>query len=426
MLVVTDVTRSRSGAATAASLRKADSDLEQAMGLSIAHSSDVDTDRMGGELDAAVTSDQAVMLDDLGIVVMEAHEENEARLAAAIADTRSVVRVAERERVVWAISDYLTGFQQGVNALADSMRHHGAVPAAGGPAALPGGPFDDDAVSTWGLKAVGATGSADVGDGARVAVLDTGVDLTHPDLVHAVSPDRSQSFVSGEAVDDGHGHGTHCCGTVAGRIDPGVVPRYGVAPETQLWVGKVLSNAGSGGDAGILAGIQWAIQQDCHVISMSLGAAVAPGTPFSQVYEQAARAALARNTVIVAAAGNSSNRPFDVGPIGHPANCPSIVAVAAVDQALAPARFSDAGRVGVGHVGVAGPGVQVLSAAPGGGHRQLSGTSMATPHAAGVAAAIYGRELAEGPELAMRLMLQAQGLTAAAVDVGAGCVSVSP
>jgi hypothetical protein len=121
--------------------------------------------------------------------------------------------------------------------------------------------------------------------------------------------------------------------------------------------GKVLSNAGSGQDPWILAGINWAIQNRAVVISMSLGAPVAPGQAFKQAYEQAAQAPLNAGALIVAAAGNEAPRP-----VGSPANCPSIMAVAAIDSNLQRAPFSCIGiNPGGGEVDIAGPGVAVFS-----------------------------------------------------------------
>lgn len=104
--------------------------------------------------------------------------------------------------------------------------------------------------------------------GAKVAVLDTGVDIDHPDLAGRLA--ATTSFIAGEGVADGHGHGTHVLGMVGGPIQPVGGVRYGVAPDAELLAAKVIN------DAGILAGIEWAIEQNCHVASMWLGAAAGP------------------------------------------------------------------------------------------------------------------------------------------------------
>ena len=150
----------------------------------------------------------------------------------------------------------------------------------------------DESQATWGLQVTKVVNCCRTGKGMRVAVLDTGFDLQHPDF--AGRSVTTQSFIAGEEVQDGHGHGTHCIGTALGAKCPGMRPRYGVAHEAEIFAGKVLSNAGSGSDTGILAGIEWAVQNKCAVISMSLGAATQPGQAFSQVFESVARRAQER------------------------------------------------------------------------------------------------------------------------------------
>jgi subtilisin family serine protease len=127
----------------------------------------------------------------------------------------------------------------------------------------------------------------------------------------------------------------------------------------------------------------------------------------------------------VAAAGNESNRPVSIRPVGHPANCPSILAVAALDTNLAVASFSNRGlNPDGGQIDIAGPGVEVYSSWPmPGRYRTLSGTSMATPHAAGVAALLAeANPGARGAALARLLIATARRLDAPSSDVGAGIV----
>jgi subtilisin family serine protease len=280
--------------------------------------------------------------------------------------------------------------------------------------------FSDDAVATWGLHATGVLEATESGAGITIAVLDTGIDLRHPDF--AGRDITSRSFVDGETVQDVQGHGTHCAGTMAGPLEPAQGRRYGIAYGARLLVGKVLNNQGSGTDADILAGMSWAISAGAQVISMSLGA---DQRAISTAYETVGRRALAAGTLIVAAAGNNARRSQgNPGFVGVPANSPSILAVAAVDSALAVADFSaSATDVGGGEIDIAAPGVAVYSSWPLPRRTNtISGTSMATPHVAGIAALWAERSGARGEGLWDEVVGAAQPLDAPARDVGAGLV----
>lgn len=199
--------------------------------------------------------------------------------------------------------------------------------------------------------------------------------------------------------------------------------RYGVAKDANLFVGKVLSNQGSGFDAGILAGIEWALLNKCKVISMSLGSEVEEGETFSPAYERVARVALQKGCVIVAAAGNESERQYGViKPVGHPANCPSIMSVAALDNDLRVAYFSCGGiNLNGGQVDIAAPGVDIYSSWKGKKYITISGTSMATPFVAGIAALLWERyPKATAAEIWMKLVQQARRLNLPSTDVGTG------
>ncbi|GGW96229.1 hypothetical protein GCM10010297_17630 [Streptomyces malachitofuscus] len=361
----------------------------------------------------------SVLFQDLGAAVVEVRPEQRHALVTTAEAEPSIV-TAEPERMVYALpvttpqqapTEFFPAFRSDDDVIA---RHTRAETAA----AL--GPSWDEEGCTWGLQAIRAQLSHLTGDGVKVAVLDTGVDTDHPDLAGRL--EAATSFVPGETVEDVHGHGTHCAGTVAGPVSPQQGPRYGVAPEARILAAKVLSNAGKGPDGQILAGMAWAVSHGARVISMSLGARVRPGEIFPQTYETLAVRALALGTLIVAAAGNDSRRPVRTEPVNRPANCPSILSVAALDNALTPPYFSNTAVNGQGgEINIAAPGWQVRSAAPGGGYQVMSGTSMATPHVAGVVALLSQAHTdASAADLSAALIAGAFPLGQPAVDVGAG------
>ena len=361
-----------------------------------------------------------VLLDEIGVAVLGAQQDQHSALVRAAAEAPHVLAL-ERERRVYALDsvasvDYLRGYRDGVNQLTAI-----ALEESAGAAEVLARPLVDESRATWGLQAIRALESAFTGKDVRVCILDTGVDTAHPDLAAHIA--KTESFIPGQ-LEDGHGHGTHCTGTAFGPREPQVLPRYGVAGGTEVFVGKVLSDEGSGADRGILAGINWAITEGCRVISMSLGAPTRIGDTFSRVYETVAQRAMRKGTLIVAAAGNESNRPSRVAPVSHPANCPSILAVAALDSELRVARFSCGGlNPDGGQVDIAAPGVDVYSSWPPAGYRRLQGTSMATPHVAGVVALLAeAHPQASAAELWQMLVTSARRLPLPATDVGAGLV----
>lgn len=329
----------------------------------------------------------------------------------------------EPERMCYALAEngglsiaYLRGYRDATNHLYEQAV---AAPGEDGEAEV-AVTYADDARSTWGLKATGVVNSSYTGSGIKVAVLDTGMDLNHPDFRGRNMVTRS--FVSGEQVQDGHGHGTHCIGTACGNTN-GNGRRYGIAHQATIYVGKVLGNNGSGPTSQILAGMEWAVTNGCQVISMSLGN---DATTASTAYERMGSRALSSNCLIVAAAGNHRIDPRPgPNPMGQPANSPSIMAVAAVDNRLRLASFSCTSGSGNGaNVDIAAPGVAVYSSTKlSQRYATWNGTSMATPHVAGIAA-LYAQAAAgnRGARLWQVLTSRALRLSLPATDVGAGLV----
>ena len=226
----------------------------------------------------------------------------------------------------------------------------------------------------WGVKRVNASAAWDytAGQGVKVAVIDTGIDYTHPDLAPVYKGGYNAVTPGGTPMDD-QGHGTHVSGTVAAARDlKGVV---GVAPKVDLYVVKVLDKNGSGQYSWIVDGIEWAIKNNIKVINMSLGGRTGTDA-LAQVMKKAKEAGIA----VVCAAGNDS------GPVNYPAKYPEAIAVSASDSGDKLASFSSKGP----EIVVIAPGVSVYSTKKGGGYTSMSGTSMASPHVAGLAALAVG------------------------------------
>ncbi|MGE5588390.1 MAG: S8 family peptidase [Clostridia bacterium] len=227
-------------------------------------------------------------------------------------------------------------------------------------------------VVPWGIakvRAPEAWGRA-TGKGVRVAVLDTGIDTTHPDLKANVDGGFDCINETTNVVDD-NGHGTHVAGTIAALDnDIGVV---GVAPEARLYAVKSFDSKGQGQVSDIVQGVEWCITNRMQVINMSFGTADS-SKALTIAIEQAARAGI----VMVAAAGNDGRRDN----VLYPARDPNVIGVAASTRDDRIASFSNSGE----QVAVAAPGEDVYSTYRDGAYKTLAGTSMACPHVAGVAA----------------------------------------
>jgi subtilisin family serine protease len=192
-------------------------------------------------------------------------------------------------------------------------------------------------------------------------------------------------------------------------------------------VGKVFNNAQprpSASTGNVIAGLEWALSNGCRVASLSLG------VPVNQKilqYDVPMQRALDAGMIVVAAAGNNASRPGNPGFVEPPANADAALAVAAIDNQLQIARFSARSSqvTGVGGtVNIAGPGVDVFSSLPvaQGGHGFLSGTSMATPHVAGITALLAQATGLAGHALWNRLLQTTRPLNASSADVGSGLV----
>jgi len=323
---------------------------------------------------------------------------DEARLAP-------VVEQAMRERVVTSVRPEVI-----YRALSEVRRSEAAVTSLA--------QFEETSL-TWGLEVTKVGLSTLSGAGIKVAVLDTGFDKDHQDF-------RGRSitrklFATNSAETDTQGHGTHCVGTACGPQRPTSGPRYGIAYEAAIYAGKVLGDDGNGTDRSVIAGMDWALDQGCQIISMSLGSPADVGDQPNADFEQIGRVCLDGGSVVIAAAGNESSRPGNIAPVGSPANATTIMAVAAIDRALAPAPFSCGGINPGQDVDIAAPGVDVLSSLPGNRYGRKNGTSMATPHVSGVAALIAQSDVKyRGRALWERLLELAGPLPHPARDVGKG------
>ncbi|MFC2165252.1 S8 family serine peptidase [Acidobacteriota bacterium] len=252
----------------------------------------------------------------------------------------------------------------------------------------------EDLANSWGVDRIDADlvwdlednePSSTKGGGIHVAILDTGIDKDHPDLVANIAGGRN--FVSGkgkdkgvdhDAWDDGHGHGTHCAGIVAADDNGfGVV---GVAPDASLYGVKVLDDRGRGKASDFIAGLEWAVENGAQIVSISLQ--IYNTTTYSVT--DACDAAYAEGLLLVSSAGNTSG-----GSVTSPADHPSVMAVSAIDEAYNFAWFSADGP----QVELTAPGVDVYSTYRNGDYTFMDGTSMACPHVSGVAALVW----ASGP-----------------------------
>lgn len=265
---------------------------------------------------------------------------------------------------------------------------------------------DQELLDSWGVKRIGADAAAMkriTGAGVKVAILDTGIDPSHPDLKDNYMGGYNFVYDNNDPYDDSrYGHGTHVAGIIAARDNgTGVV---GVAPEASIYALKVLNGGLMGLTSDILAAIEWAITNKINVINMSFGAPMD-----SQAFMDACDAAFKAGIVLVASTGNF-NQPM----VDNPAGFDSVIAVSATTQDDTKAPFSNYGA----KVEFAAPGVYVKSTVPGGGYGLMTGTSQAAPHVSGVAALLFSAGIKdENGDGSLAYEIR-QRLAATATDLG--------
>lgn len=375
------------------------------------------------ESDSTPKKDDVLHFSKLGISSIELDDEEQSKLAkkkdvlAVEEDTEVHIleltaEEEQLERFNSSISDagydtngaYDEGYQNAMMDLFSSMLQMGTREQTSGnggsgpmfPRPIPRKPFPwkppilPKQPVPWNISMINAPAAWNrgyKGSGVKVAVLDTGI-ANHNDLTIS----GGASFVSGvSSYDDGHSHGTHCAGIIGARNNfIGVV---GVAPLCSLYAVKVLADSGSGYSSWVIAGMDWCIQNNIQVASMSLGSSSGPST----AYANAVRKCQEAGVTIVTSAGNSGNSstfPY----VGSPANAyqrsnsnASPIAVGAINQSSGIAGFSSRGgeHAEWNRVTVVAPGVSVKSTVLNNDYGSKSGTSMACPHVSGLAALLY-------------------------------------
>ncbi|MEA1933132.1 MAG: S8 family peptidase [Thermodesulfobacteriota bacterium] len=252
--------------------------------------------------------------------------------------------------------------------------------------------------NSWGVQHIGCEAIHNLytkGSGIKIAVIDTGIDYTHEDLSGNYCGGYDIIFNDDDPFDDSwNSHGTHMAGIIAAEANGiGVV---GVAPEASLYAVKVMDGAGFGTLSGIIAGIEWAVDNNMDIANISIAG------PDSQALKDACDAACDAGLLLVAAAGNTYG-----GNVTYPAAYDSVIAVTATDQEDQPADSAPLGP----ELELAAPGVNILSAAKNDGYAELSGTSQAASHVTGTAALMMSAGMVNNHDIRQRLQ-------ATAIDLG--------
>ncbi|MBI1801151.1 MAG: S8 family serine peptidase, partial [Chloroflexi bacterium] len=266
------------------------------------------------------------------------------------------------------------------------------------------------------------------GKGIKICIVDTGIDLDHPDFAGRIAATRD---FTGEGVKDGHGHGTHVASTAAGSGAASNGKYRGVAPDANLLIAKVMTANGAGSTSDVMAGVEWAVQQGAHVINLSLGSD--GSCDGSDALSQTCDAAVQRGHAVCIAAGNAGP---NAATVGSPGCAHQAITIGATDDDDAIASFSSRGPTADGRVkpDVCFPGVRIVAARAKGTsmgravddfYTSASGTSMATPHASGTCALLAQAHPSTTPaQVKDALMKTAKNLRLDGNVVGAGRAQV--
>lgn len=362
------------------SLKKVEKELE----VSITSSEFLSKENRSYEI---IDQDNGVLYKNLGILVVDNMDEEQ--LKSAVKNESNPIVYYEKEREFFSADELqlITELKKQSAGLAEKISELEKY--------ISNKPLPQKSMveMEWGLKAIGMERAQYTGKGVDVCILDTGLETSHPDF--SSEEIEGKSFIDGEDWNrDPNGHGTHCAGIATGNIRSDTGKRYGIAGGCNLKIAKVLSDSGRGTTSSVIDAIDWAITKKFRILSLSLASPVNLNDQPSVLFETIGQRALENNCLIIAAAGNDSNRPQIPQPVSMPANSKSILAVAAVDGQMRVARFSNAGlnpSTG-GNVDVCAPGVDIMSAYPKNSKNKkffyyaMSGTSMAAPHVSGLAA----------------------------------------
>ena len=213
------------------------------------------------------------------------------------------------------------------------------------------------------------------GEGVNIAVIDSGCDIEHESLKNNIVGVRNftdEDNKDPNIVIDRVGHGTHVCGIIAADGSNNSI--IGVAPSANLYILKAIDGSGTGKVSWVVDAINYAVEKDVDIISMSLGMPKGDAK-----LERAIKTAISRNILVVCAAGNEGDGNYDVFEYSYPASYVDVISVGAVDKKGIPASFSNSNLV----VDLVAPGVDIISTYPHNQFASLSGTSMAAPHVTG-------------------------------------------